>query len=116
MNKIDEQVKNAVANWKAMRGNNTKVEIVGGCLKVYLYDNLIFWAESPSKWNARNCGWSTATTRARLNACLAGVGSSLGVYSQGGEMRLTSCAGGKSRIVGGASRWYRDSFNSEMFK
>ena len=27
-------------------------EIVGGYLKVYLHDNLIFWAESPSKWNA----------------------------------------------------------------
>ena len=100
MNKIDEQVKNAVASWKAMRGKNTKVEIVGGRLEVCLHDNLIFWAESPSKWNASNCGWNSPTTRARLNACLAGVGAKAAVSSFDGEMSVYVSKGERTVCVG----------------
>lgn len=114
MKKIDEQVKNAVANWKAMRGNNTKVEIVGGRLKVYLHDNLIFWAESPSKWNASNCGWNTLTTRARLNACLAGVGSNASVSSSfNGEMCVDVSKGSKTIRIGSGFGSFDQSVESD---
>ena len=113
MKKIDEQVKNAVANWKAMRGGNTKVEIVGGYLKVHLHGNLIFRAESPSKWNASNCGFNTNVTRARLNACLAGVGAKASVSSFDGEMRVYVSKGERTVCVGSGFGSFDQSVESD---
>ena len=113
MRKIDEQVKNAVASWKAMRGKNTKVEIVGGRLKVYLFDNLIFRAKSPSKWNASNCGWNSPTTRARLNACLAGVGAKATVSSFDEEMRVCVSKGERTVCVGSGFGSFDQSVESD---
>ena len=113
MRKIDEQVKDAVASWKAMRGKNTKVEIVDGCLKVYLHDNLIFWAKSPSKWKASSCGWNSQTTRSRLNACLAGVGANVAVSSFDEEMRVHVSKGEKTICVGSGFGYFDQSVESD---
>ena len=113
MKKINEQVKNAVASWKAMRGKNTKVEIVGGYLKVYLHGNLIFRAESQSKWNASNCGWNSQTTRAMLNACLAGVGAKAAVSSFDGEMCVNVSKGGKTIRIGSGFGSFDQSVESD---
>lgn len=107
MKKIDKQVMNAVANRKAMHNSNTYVEVCDGRLEVYLHRNLIFWVDSQSKWHASNCGWNTVTTRARLNACLDGIGSSLNVRSLKGEMLIVSRGKEGWKVLGRA-----DSFNS----
>lgn len=49
---------------------NTKVDITGPCVEVYLHGHLIAARDNASDkgWRWNLCGWNTPTTRSRLNA------------------------------------------------
>ena len=74
MNKLEQNMVNAVRNNKNFRSSNTDVIIDGHIVKVYLHNNLIF---AKNKRNGKimfsSCGWCTNTTKSRLNALGANI-------------------------------------------
>lgn len=44
------------------------VEVDGNTKKYYLWDNLIFWNDAENNYYFSFCGYSTNTTKSRLNA------------------------------------------------
>lgn len=83
MKKIDMCVKNAVANLKPFRGNNTECKFVNHenddnyTFQVVLHGHDIFAITrkcGTTHYRFSTCGWDTPTTRSRLNACADGLG------------------------------------------
>ena len=70
MKRIEEKI------IQALNGNNgvkqlscrDSVEVDGGTRKYYLWDNLIFWNDSENIYYFSGRGWSSNTTKSRLNA------------------------------------------------
>ena len=70
MKKIEEKI------IQTLNGNNgvkqlscrDSVEVDGGTRKYYLWDNLIFWNDSENIYYFSGRGWSSSTTKSRLNA------------------------------------------------
>lgn len=82
MKKIDKMVRDAVKNFRPLKSCNTEVTTFKFCniktTDVHLHGHLIFVAVLENghlRWHSNHCGWETATTKARINACLEAVGS-----------------------------------------
>lgn len=71
MRKITEAMRYAFTRRENMKRDNTEVVNRNGEVSVYLWNNKIAWTKNGSLW-ITNCGWSTNTTKERLNG-LPGV-------------------------------------------
>lgn len=74
MKAIEEKVSRAITSKKSMSCQNTVVAVDGNDCHVYLHSNHIFtydYSTGGVFWD--DCGWATATTRSRLNACFDAV-------------------------------------------
>jgi len=61
-----------IKNLKAGKcGGNTRTEVWGGGVTVYLHNNAIArWQADKGVLTISDCGWETSTTKSRLNAIL----------------------------------------------
>lgn len=64
-----------VSNMKSLKsgkcGANTRTEVWGGGVTVYLHGHAIArWQADTGVLTVSDCGWQTATTKSRLNAIL----------------------------------------------
>jgi hypothetical protein len=87
MRKVERLMAEAIRSGKRFKGRNTTVRpLVGGGFSVELHGNVIAHAEGRkpdgSLWGVTldHCGWLTVTTKSRLNAVLAALGSTKRVY------------------------------------
>ena len=58
-----------------------RVEVDGNIRKYYLWDSLLFWSDVENNYYFSACGFSTQTTRSRLNAIL-GSFFNAGIYQK----------------------------------
>lgn len=88
MREIEKAMVNAVNSQKNFRQSNTEVEIRDNVILVYLHGNCICKIDRKTgKRFFKNCGFSTMTTRSRLNALGANVRIKNGcmVFIESGE-------------------------------
>lgn len=84
MNKITRQAVTAFVNKEDFKKANDKVRVnKDGSVAYTLHGNLIAMLNRHGKILIKNCGWSTKTTKRRLNGILAMVGSGSIVKRQG---------------------------------
>lgn len=100
MRKIEQRMIEAIKAGKPFLCGNTRVrQLVGGGFRVELHGNGIAWAAGKTPKGGfhgvllDHCGWKTATTKSRMNAVLAAVGSGSRVYQRKGEWLVMQAAG-----------------------
>lgn len=69
MRKIEQDMLRAIVNKSDYSCDNTRVSVIGGVVNVYLYDHHIAIISADSV-KLNNCGYSTKTTKSRLNCIL----------------------------------------------
>ena len=72
MRKIEEKIVNALNGNNGVKKLSCRdcVEVNGDNRKYYLWDNLLFWNDSENIYYFSARGWSSGTTKSRLNALL----------------------------------------------
>jgi len=69
MRVIESQMLAAIRERKSWKSRNTKVTFVGGHSFVYLHGHCIA-VVGPEDFEVSHCGWTTPTTKSRLNAII----------------------------------------------
>ena len=74
MRAIEEKIIQALRGWNGEGLKNLScrdsVEVDGNIRKYYLWDSLLFWSDVENNCYFSVCGYSTQTTKSRLNAIL----------------------------------------------
>ena len=74
MRAIDEKIIQALRGWNGEGLKNLscrdRVEVDGNTKKLYLWNNLIFWNDPENVYYFSGRGWSSDTTKRRLNDVL----------------------------------------------
>ena len=107
--KHDWRLFNAVAKFKPLRDGIILVSVRGDWQEVSCYGNVIFRRNATSHyWEAATWGSTHDWLLAKINACLHAVNANMRLYADGRRFNIVS--------ADGATRKFRDSFNSEVFK
>lgn len=74
MRAIEEKIIQALRGWDSEGLKNLScrdsVEVDGNTKKYYLWNSLLFWNDSENNYYFSGRGWSSSTTKSRLNAIL----------------------------------------------
>ena len=85
MRKIEEKIIDALngCNGEGVKDLSCRdrVEVDGGTKKYYLWNSLLFWNDSENNYYFSGRGWSSSTTRSRLDAIL-GSFFNAGIYQK----------------------------------
>mgnify|MGYP003523346247 FL=1 len=70
MRTIEENIIDALNGGNGIKNLSCRdlVEVNGGTKKYYLWNSLIFWNDAENNYYFSFCGYSTSTTKSRLNA------------------------------------------------
>lgn len=105
----DWRLFNAVAKFKPLKDGIISIEVRGDWQTVRCYNNIIFHRNAATLyWEAATWGCTHYWLLEKINACLHAVNADVRLYKDGCRFALVR--------ADGASRRYRDSFNSEIFK
>ena len=90
--KIETQMIQSIVNDESFKKDNTKVINNKTYFDIYLHDHKIaVYYPNSMKLHINNCGWSTRTTKSRLNALIQFVEGGLsGIYQKRGQWYLKS--------------------------
>lgn len=99
MRVIEEKMVKAVKNRRKMTGGNTRVTVdkEGGDVMVRLFGNLIATMDKNNNLTIGNCGWTSSTTRSRINALLRGLGYPYLIHQK--ERQWYLCYGTTSNVI-----------------
>lgn len=107
MREIEKMATHAMLNRESFRKSNTEVvyDKYTKTSTVYLHGNPIFtWKPDTCEWSVDDCGWTSSTTRSRVNACFKAIGGRFTMKQKAGEHWVfdnTTCRGVKTgRITG----------------
>lgn len=88
MKEIEKMATRAMLNRESFRKSNTEV-VYDKCIEtstVYLHGNPIFtWKPDTREWSVDDCGWTSSTTRSRINACFVAIGGRFAMKQKAGE-------------------------------
>ena len=96
MRKIEQAMITAVANGRDWRSGNTEVVNDGPVVTIKLHGNVIAWLQSGMMF-VTPAGWTTSTTKSRLNALLRQFTNGASIYQKDFEWFLN--ANGETREV-----------------
>jgi hypothetical protein len=100
MRKITEQAALAFLRRENFKLSNTEVKVEDNVVRMYLFGNLIA-QKTPLATTITNCGWSTPTTKERLNGL-----SNVSIVQKKGYWYLNGKLwDGKNIIIGAFGIW-----------
>jgi hypothetical protein len=100
MRKITEQAADCFHNILPYKKSNTEVTVDNGVVRMYLHGNCIA-QKTPLATTITNCGWSTPTTKERLNGL-----SNVSIVQKKGYWYLNGKLwDGENTIIGAFGIW-----------
>ena len=83
MRKIEEKIIQALNGCNGVKNLSCRdcVEVDGNIKKYYLWDSMLFWNDSENNYYFSGRGWSSSTTRSRLDRIL-GSFFNAGIYQR----------------------------------
>ena len=99
MRKVTEKAAQAMRDGENMTSGNTRVHSNGSVMELH-GNTIAIYDRTEGVLTLRDCGWTSATTKERLNGILTAFNSKWRIYQHQGEWRYTDGMGASHKWAG----------------